>query len=49
MVFVSEVWAVFTMAEAVLLSAPTMTLNLGSVLPVLLLSSFSAVFMGALV
>jgi len=37
------------MVDVVLLSALTLTLNLGSMLPVLLLSSFSAVFICMLV
>jgi hypothetical protein len=49
MVLVSEFWEVFTMVEVVLLSALILTQNLGSMLPVLLQSSFSVVFVCRLV
>jgi len=49
MVLLSEFWEVFNLVEAVLLSAFTLTLNFGSVLPVLQLSSFSAIFICMLV
>ena len=49
MVLVSEFRKVFTMVAVVLLSALTLTLNLGSVFPVILLSYFSAIFICMLV